>query len=551
MQKHRLLFLLLFSTGSLLLPAQEGYHSPETLETEIRQLERRYSDWLDVQSLTTTAGGEDIWLLTIGSGETDQHPAMAVVGGVDGSYLLGTELALGMARRLLEGATTDSIRQLLASTTFYIFPQLAPDAAKQYFADLRYERHLNAKDTDNDRDGYTNEDPYEDLNGDGLITMMRIQDPTGDYREHPADARAMAKAEPGAGKPGQYRLLTEGINNDKDGAFNEDGPGGINLNENMTFNYTPFQSGSGDFAVSEPESRAVLDFLYTHWNIFAVLTYGPSDNLASPMEFKPTNRKGRQISGILKGDAGVNKMVSELYGDFVKSPKGTRTNTTDGGFMEWAYFHFGRFSFGTPGWYVPTWEMPKDSVERAKFKANDDKNSEVNFLRWAADAGLDNYFVPWTPVQHPDFPGQTVEVGGIAPFLQKNPPYAEVASLTEKHTDFAVALAKKRPQVELTKVRQEAVSDGLWRVKATVYNAGGMPTTSEVGDLLKWVKSLRVDLQLANNQELISGQLVNLFSGLQAGESKEMSWLIKGNGSISVQAAAPHCGTATETLNLR
>ncbi|PHN01655.1 M14 family metallopeptidase [Flavilitoribacter nigricans] len=551
MQHHPFLLTLLFSAFTLALPAQERYHSPDELETSIRQLERQYSDWLEVSSLAKTVEGEDIWLLTIGSGPTAEHPALVVAGGVDGSHLIGTELALGVARELLAGAGTDSIRQLLATTTFYIFPQLAPDAAKQYFADLRYERHLNGRATDNDRDGYTDEDPYEDLNGDGMITMMRISDPTGNYLPHPADERILTKAKSDAGTSGQYRILTEGTDNDHDGNFNEDGPGGINFNENLTFNYEPFQAGSGEYAVSEPESRAVLDFLYNHWNIFAVLTFGPSDNLAAPMEYKPSNRQGRKISGILQEDAGVNKMLSELYGEFVKPPKGAKTTTQGGGFMEWAYFHFGRFSFGTPGWYLPTWEMPKDSTEREKFKPNEDKNKEVDFLRWAEDAGLEEAFVPWTAVEHPDFPGQTVEVGGIAPFVMTNPPYSEVPALVKKHTEFVMALAKKRPQVELVNVRSEKVDDGLWRVKAAVYNSGDMPTTSEIGDRVKWLKSLRIDLKLANGQELISGRKVTLLSSVAGGGSSEMSWLIKGNGNISIEASAPHCGRSEESLNLR
>jgi hypothetical protein len=195
--------------------------------------------------------------------------------------------------------------------------------------------------------------------------------------------------------------------------------------------------------------------------------------------------------------------------------------------------------------------MPKDSLAKQRFKPNEDKNQEVNFLRWAADAGLEDFFIPWTPVEHPDFPGQTVEVGGIAPFVMMNPPYSEIPELVRQHTDFVMNLAGKRPKVELVKVRREAVADGLWRVKATVYNAGGMPTTSEVGDKLKWVKRLRIDLELADDQELISGQRVTLLPGVKAGGSSEMSWLIKGNGAVSIKAAAPHCGIAEESLNLR
>lgn len=154
-------------------------------------------------------------------------------------------------------------RIILHRMTFYIFPQLASDAAGQYFAELRYERQLNSRSADNDRDGYTDEDPYEDLNGDGLITMMCVSDPTGGWLLHPADERVLVRAKGEEGQVGRYRLLREGTDNDRDGSFNEDGPGGINFNRNLTFNYQPFQAQSVEYAVSEPETGGVLDFLST------------------------------------------------------------------------------------------------------------------------------------------------------------------------------------------------------------------------------------------------------------------------------------------------
>lgn len=543
--------LFLCSLSAVALTAQNDYHSPEQLETVIRQLQRQYSDWVQAESLTKTTGGSDIWVLTIGRGNTEEKPAIAIAGGIDGAHLLGPELAVGVARHLLEGTRTDSIRQLLESTTFYIFPQLSPDAARQYFSSLKYERRGNAQATDDDRDGYTDEDPYEDLNRDGRITLMRISDPTGEWRPHPADERVLVKANREAGESGQYRLLSEGLDNDRDGSFNEDGPGGIHFNKNFAFNYPPFQPGSGEYAVSEPETRAIADFLFNHWNIFAVLSFGPSDNLSAPLSFKPANQKGNQINGILENDAKVNKMVADLYGNYIKSPKDAQPTTHDGGFMEWAYFHYGRFSFSTPGWRAPAWEIPKDSLEKLKFKPNTDKNKEVNFLRWAADAGLEDYFTPWSKVDHPGFPGQTVEVGGIAPFVQLNPPYSEVKGLVEKHGRFVIELAKQRPVVELVKVNSEKLDNGLWRVKATVLNAGKIPTASQVGDQLRWLKLLRVDLSLAPGQKLISGQIVHLLSGLEAGGAREMSWLIQGPGPISIRAAAPQCGQSAAGFDLK
>jgi hypothetical protein len=33
--------------------------------------------------------------------------------------------------------------------------------------------------------------------------------------------------------------------------------------------------------------------------------------------------------------------------------------------------------------------------------------------------------------------------------------------------------------------------------------------------------------------------------------SRELSWLIQGNGNISIKAGAPHCGQAESTLSLQ
>ncbi len=55
-----------------------------------------------MRSLTKTAGGKDIWMITIGTQPASAKPAIAVVGGVEGHHLLGAELALGFAENLLD-----------------------------------------------------------------------------------------------------------------------------------------------------------------------------------------------------------------------------------------------------------------------------------------------------------------------------------------------------------------------------------------------------------------------------------------------------------------
>ena len=101
--------------------------------------------------------------------DRDSKPGIAVVGGVDGRYLIGRELALGFAEddsHQLSGK--DSIRDLLDKITFYVFPDVSPDASDQFFSGLKYERSINSRTTDDDRDFLFDEDPCEDLNKDGF-----------------------------------------------------------------------------------------------------------------------------------------------------------------------------------------------------------------------------------------------------------------------------------------------------------------------------------------------------------------------------------------------
>src|SRR5689334_5965645 len=153
--------------------AQTNYSNFSQQTNRLNALAKSYPQLAKLRSLTKTTGGKDIWQITIGNGNTEAKPAIVVVGGVEGNYLIGTELAIGFAENLLQGSNTDSIKALLAKTTFYVYPNMSPDAMEQYFAALQYERQGNATSTDDDRDGKTDEDGFDDLDGNKKITMMR------------------------------------------------------------------------------------------------------------------------------------------------------------------------------------------------------------------------------------------------------------------------------------------------------------------------------------------------------------------------------------------
>lgn len=513
-----------------------------TLQQQTQRLQSLASgnNSVTLESLTKTEGGKDIWMLSIGTGDLDNKPAMAIVGGVEGSHLLGVEMAIRFAESLVADHS-----DALENTTFYIFPNMSPDAYEQYFAAVKYERSGNAKATDDDRDGRLNEDPFDDLDGNGMITMMRVEDVTGDWVMHPADSRVMIKANRAKGEKGAYHYFTEGKDNDMDGAFNEDDEGGIHFNKSLTYNFPYFTPGAGEHPVSELENRALLDLLYTKFNIYGIFTFGPGNNLSSPWKYNRAGASKRVVTSILRNDEGINKLASGAYNKTVGLKDAPGSGAQGGDFFQWAYFHFGRLSFGTPGWWAPM-------VENADGQEpNKDKNREVNFLRWAEQEGLSNYFVDWTEIEHPDFPGKKVEVGGIAPFAMMNPPVSMIDEVATKHNSFILELASLQADVQLVNLQTEEVGKGLTRVTLDLYNPGTLPTHSQMGERSKWMRRIKVELSLGNGQEIISGKKITMISSIKGDEAQQLTWLIQGKGSLQISAGAAHAGNDEITVNLK
>ena len=518
--------------------AQSDYRNFGEISNALKQIQSKHSSNTKLQSLTKTVGGHDIWALTLFKGKPENNPAIAIVGGVDGSNLLSTEMAVNIANNILSNHS-----EILEHTTFYIFPNMSPNASEQYFSSLKYEAHGNSKKTDDDRDGRFNEDPFEDLNKDGLITMIRVEDVTGNYVKLKEDERIMVKADKSKSELGAYKIFTEGIDNDKDGKFNEDGNGGVDINKNMSYNFPYFKPGAGEHSVSEKENRALLDFLYEQWNVYAILTLGPANNMSQPLKFNKAGASKRVVTSILKDDEALNKILSKKYNKITGTKDAPSASAKGGDFFAWSYFHFGKLAMGTPGWWSPKFEG--DSIVKAK------KNTKANFLQWAEQENLSNYFVDWQSVNHPDFPNKKVEVGGIAPFKMKNPPYSKVEDISKKHTDFVLEVAKIQPKLSLQNITTESVNNELTRITVDVHNKGFLPTHTAMGKRSRWLQKIKVDLKLNSNQEVISGRKIQLINSIDGDSSEQITWLIKGKGSVTIEAGAAHTGTGTTTINLK
>lgn len=539
------LFICAVLLGSNHLYAQTDYSNRQRLGQRVAALSKNYPNYVKTTSLVKTAGGSDIWMITIGTGQVADKPAIAVVGGVEGKHLLGVELAIGFAENLLSDAGQDNVRKLLETQTFYVFPNMSPDATEQYFASLKYERSGNASKVDADRDGRIAEDGYEDLNGDGKITLIRVTDPTGDHIANPDEPRSLIKADKSKGQVGQYLVYTEGVDNDKDGAFNENGEEGIHFNKNSTYNYKPFIPGAGEHSVSEVENRALFDFLYDAFNVYSVVTFGPVNNLMHPYQAQrstpqlgvgigPRGGVVPKVTSWSENDVKANEFASARYKEIVGLSDARKTTAGTGDFSEWAYYHYGRLSFSTPGWWAP--------------KSSDDPVAD--YLKWAASENISGVFVDWQTIEHPDFPGKKVEVGGLNPFALDNPPYQMVGDLVNKHTDFVAALAEMAPFIELVDLKTERIDNGLTRVTVKVHNTGLFPTLSQIGIRSYFNKAVTVRVNTNGNQKLISGKPVETIKGINGREYVELSWLIQGTGKLTIDAGSPNTGSDQVEVSL-
>jgi len=524
----------------------QDYSNNARVSERINSLVKTYPSLISAKSLTKTLGGKDIWMLSIGIGNTGQKPAIAIVGGVEGSHLLGTELALGFAEKILKDSALDSIKAILEKNTFYIFPNMSPDATEQYFAQIRYARSGNAKATDDDRDGKLNEDGFDDLNKDGKISWIRVEDPTGMYRINPEEPRSMILADPSKGESGKYLLFSEGIDNDKDGNYNEDAEGGVHFNKNMSYDYPNFVPGAGEHMVSEIENRVLLDNLFEMFNVYSVITFGPYNNLSVPVAFNAQAISKRIITGYFEADAKASTLVSELYNKTVGLKDAPKSTSDGGDFAQWAYFHYGRHSFSSPGWWVP--KAKADTIKKVKELKIEDPSA--NYLRWADSQGLKNNFTEWKQIEHPDFPGQKVELGGIDPFVLKNPPFKLVEELVKKHSDFILALSKYTPSIDITNIKKEKLGKDLTRVTVSLFNNGMLPTQTKIGERSYWVKKLSVKIIPEANQTIISGRKNQTIDAIQGQGNQSISWLIKGSGKLTINAGSPTSGTKTVEVSL-
>lgn len=296
--------LLLFFSGTLLfissgIKAQSKinfgqYHAP----SEIQQLLKEFpSENTKLHTIAESPGGAPISILEIGANLKDV-PAIFIGANFEGNVPLATEGALYLVKMLLDSTTYTT------NLKWYIMPQPNPDAAAVYFSELKTGQGTNLFKINNDADEATNEDGPDDLNGDGIITQMRIKSIEGDYIVSDVDARLMKIADKRKGERGNYKVFTEGIDNDNDGKYNEDGSGGINVGIAFPHLFPYDNKEAGLYTGQTPEVYGIMRFIFNHPEIAMVYTLGTSNFCMVPPK------------GGRKGDANLERIkIPQRYAE--------------------------------------------------------------------------------------------------------------------------------------------------------------------------------------------------------------------------------------------
>ncbi|MHA2308157.1 MAG: M14 family zinc carboxypeptidase, partial [Candidatus Heimdallarchaeaceae archaeon] len=232
------------------------YHNTSALWEEIDAFEAIAPDIIDVEVIGDSFFGKEIKAVRITNElRTHQKAKTLVVSHHHGREQIAVEVALRFILHLITGYGVDPLlTEAIDTQEIYVIPTINPDALDIVVNEGNHMLRKNARPFDDDGDGSYDEDPYDDLNGDGIISWYIVYEKSG----------------PDLIYPFHYY---EGDDNDADGLVNEDVVGHIDPNRNYPkffrdgFGWSDdTQAGNypGVTPFSEPETQTYRDFVLQH-----------------------------------------------------------------------------------------------------------------------------------------------------------------------------------------------------------------------------------------------------------------------------------------------
>ena len=500
------------------------YHSTVEIETWMKKWSEQYPDLVELYPVGKSFGGRTLWQLTITNkktGKDTDKPAAFFEGGRHSGEISGTESTFYLAWYVLDRYGKDpEITRLLDEKALYVRPLNNPDGGDVYRHSAQSNRST-VRPHDTDNDGLLDEDPGDDLDGDGYIRQMRqkVEMGKGEFILDPDDPSGRLLKRVGEGK-GDYRTWGEGVDNDLDGRYNEDGVGGLDLHRNYLENWRPepgkdatgrgwTQFGAGEYPLSEPETRAVVIWLLTHPNV----AVANSMDTSVPMHLRGPS-VCEETECMHRADLAIYKHMDSVGLSFTKYPwagdvyrtyntrepvnsftgDSTRPSPLFGHGPDWGYAYYGAVWYGDEIWHGG----------REKDYDGDGDIEPFEVLRYCDEAFRGTCFKPWTKFQHPAL-GE-VEIGGYNPkFFSQNGPPEVLEKWAGNQAMFNLYMAKSLPRVEIVDVKvagaRAAKDSATHELRVTVRNTGRLPTALEQAKMVKIVRPDRVVAEFARGSK--------------------------------------------------
>ncbi len=550
---------------SLVSPAGEvdlnRFYTAAETDQILREFHALYPHLTELREIGKSYRGRPLMVVEItneATGPARDKPALYVDGGIHAGELTASAVATHLVAHLLNNHGRDPrVTALLDARAFYVRPKFNPDGSDLALVHDQFLRST-THPVDEDEDGVADEDPPQDLNGDGWITQMRVPDPEGEWVADPADDRILLRDADGRVSGRRYSVLREGLDDDGDGAIDEDGIGGIDMNRNFPRNWERrhLQPGAGDFPLSEPETRAAAEFVNARRNIAGIVHGHTSGGFVYrlPSASAPSLFPEDDLALIVHLGEEYTRMTGRPVVPSATHPTRHRYGTL----ISWGYWDHGvigwvpEYSPGPEAW-VPDYDGDGEASPAEQHRFNDDELGG-------------RYFVDWTPFEHPQL--GAVEIGGWrAKFWGQNPPPEFLGEETAAQLPWILYLAEQSPLLAVSEPRVEPLGeDGLFRVSATVSNEGFLPTSATGrGAVGRERPDGGVDRQVVRppavvlerrGLEIVSGDAriglghlagANAFLDAGGGREAAVSWVVRvtgGEARVRVVASADKGGVA-------
>ncbi len=553
----------------------DHYYKYDELEKNLKYFSDKYPELCDLESICVTEENRNVYAMTITNKKTGaalDKPAFHIDGNTHAGEVTGSMAAMHAIDVLLTGYGEDKvITKILDRMTIYVVPRISPDGAETYLTTPYSIRSVNR--VHNPENGGIRS---EDLDGDGVIRMMRIPTPYGAWKKDKDDSGIMAKRDPGDADGDFYDIYVEGNFEAFDGDENlkekkEDWS--LDFNRNYPYGWFPEnrQAGAGKYPLSNPETKAMADWIIEHPNIGGVSTnhtsggiilYPPGTRPSTAVSEKDINQF-IEIANMGKEELGYEPL--NIYDSFIADP----ANYDSGAFDDWCYQ-----SQGIVAYTVELWDLAKKVGvplvwnARNKESAQDELKRFVACMKWVKE-NAPEYYEDWKPFHHETF--GDVEIGGFNfKFSQQNPPESFLNGVLEQMTRFMIRFAQSMPRLTIDTLTSEKVSDDIYKVTAIVGNLGYLPTNlTEEAKNLNISKEVEVTISggkvISGLEKTKIGNLEgygststgtnfygNISTDYNAKARKKLTWVVqaKSGTEITVSCVQEKSGKASKTITL-